>query len=95
MASVTGLGDRCVPTGGLAMSDIVKTEQKLQRPFLNTQQAAFYLCIGWRKLMRMRTSGHGPAYRRHGRLIFYHIDDLETWSKAMREGGGNDASRTG
>lgn len=53
-----------------------------RRPYLNTQQAAHYLGIGWRKLMRLRAAGEGPEYRLHGRLIVYHPRDLEAWSQA-------------
>ena len=52
------------------------------RPYLNTQQAAHYLGIGWRKLMRLRTAGEGPVFRQHGRLIVYHPHDLDAWSQS-------------
>lgn len=52
------------------------------RPYLNTAQAAHYLGIGARKLQKLRVSGKGPRCRHHGRLIFYHPDDLESWSQA-------------
>ena len=51
-------------------------------PFLTHEQAANYLCISSRKLMTLRSQGKGPRVRRHSRYIRYHIDDLETWSKA-------------
>lgn len=51
-------------------------------PFLNTPQAAHYLGLTTRHLERMRSQRRGPVYRRHGRYIFYHIDDLDTWSCA-------------
>jgi len=28
----------------------------------------------------MRTTGSGPAYRKHGRYVRYHISDLDAWS---------------
>lgn len=56
-------------------------EPGASRPFLNTAQAAHYLGIGWRKLMRLRVAGEGPRFRKHGRLIFYHPDDLDAWSR--------------
>jgi len=59
-------------------------------PYLNTSQAAHFLGIGWRKLQRLRVEGKGPRFRRHGRLIYYHIDDLETWSRGTAVGGGGD-----
>lgn len=56
------------------------------RPYLNTAQAAHYLGIGWRKLMRLRVAGKGPRFRKHGRLIFYHMDDLDAWSLSASRG---------
>lgn len=58
-----------------------KDAAKRGSPFLNTDQAAFYLGISARTLQEHRTRGTGPAYRRHGRLIRYHIDDLNAWSR--------------
>ena len=50
-------------------------------PFLNTDQAAFYVGLSRRTLEKMRTAGGGPHYRKHGRYVRYHIADLEAWSK--------------
>lgn len=58
-----------------------------ERPYLNTPQAAHYLGMSARKLEKMRRRGGGPRYRRHGRLVFYHIDDLEAWSLSTAAGG--------
>lgn len=52
------------------------------RPFLNTQAAAAYLGIGWRKLRKLRVAGEGPRFRRHGRLILYCVEELDVWSRA-------------
>ncbi len=51
-------------------------------PFLNTAQAAFYIGLSPRTLEKMRTAGAGPTFRKHGRYVRYHIDDLNAWSKA-------------
>lgn len=51
-------------------------------PFLNTAQAAFYIGLSSRTLEKMRVSGGGPKYRKHGRYVRYHIDDLDAWSQA-------------
>ena len=51
-------------------------------PFLNTAQAARYLCIATRTLEEMRRRGEGPPFRKHGRLVFYHIADIDAWSLA-------------
>src|SRR3546814_17631861 len=59
------------------------------RPFMHTHAAAAYLCIGWRKLRKLRVSGQGPRFRRHGRLIIYCVEDLDAWSRAtIVEGRG-------
>jgi hypothetical protein len=50
-------------------------------PFLNTAQAAFYVGLSQRTLEKMRVVGGGPQYRKHGRYVRYHIDDLDAWSK--------------
>ncbi|MEK9211604.1 helix-turn-helix transcriptional regulator [Sphingomonas sp. 2378] len=60
-------------------------------PFLNTAQAAFYIGLAKSTLELMRQQGGGPRYRRHGRFIRYHIDDLEHWSLTNRD----PASRSG
>ena len=56
------------------------------RPFLNTQEAGFYLGLSARHLERMRAAGNGPVYRRHGRFVVYHITDLDAWSLSTRTG---------
>ena len=50
-------------------------------PFLNTAQAAFYIGLTKRTLEKMRVRGAGPIYRKHGRYVRYHIDDLNAWSQ--------------
>ena len=54
-------------------------------PFLTTEQAAFYLGLSARKLQLMRAAGNGPGFRRHSRYVRYHIDDLDAWSKGVRD----------
>ena len=49
-------------------------------PFLNTDQAAHYVGLSRRTLEKMRTAGGGPRFRKHGRYVRYHIDDLDEWS---------------
>lgn len=58
------------------------TQAKRGSPFLNTAQAAFYVGLSRRTLEKMRVVGGGPQYRKHGRYVRYHIDDLDAWSKA-------------
>lgn len=51
-------------------------------PYLNTDQAAHFLSLSRRTLQTYRSEGIGPAWRRHSRIVQYHIDDLIAWSKA-------------
>lgn len=60
-------------------------------PFLATAQAAFYVRLSRRTLEKMRVQGGGPAYRKHGRYVRYHIDDLDTWSKGRAKTSTADA----
>ena len=51
-------------------------------PYLNTDQAAHFLSLSRRTLQTYRTKGTGPVWRRHSRIVQYHIDDLIAWSEA-------------
>jgi hypothetical protein len=53
-----------------------------QSPFYTPVQAADFVKLSWRTLERMRQNGEGPPFRKHGRYIRYHIDDLVSWSQA-------------
>lgn len=61
-------------------------------PFLSTKQAAFYIGLHRTTLETMRQQGGGPRFRRHGRFIRYHIDDLDRWSEdtGPKRGGRSD-----
>ena len=58
---------------------------QLSRPFLNTRQTSHWTGLSVRYLERMRSRGEGPPYRRHGRFVFYHIEDLEAWSRSTAQ----------
>jgi predicted DNA-binding transcriptional regulator AlpA len=61
--------------------DIAHADQARQEsPFLNTTDAGTYVGLSRRTLEKMRTSGNGPTYRKHGRYVRYHIADLDAWS---------------
>ncbi|WP_297494717.1 AlpA family transcriptional regulator [Acidocella sp.] len=60
-------------------------------PFLNTDQAAFFVGLSRRTLEKMRTAGGGPHYRKHGRYVRYHIADLEEWSNSSGKSSTSDA----
>lgn len=60
-------------------------------PFLNTAQAAFYIGLSQRTLEKMRLTGNGPRFRKHGRYVRYHIDDLDAWSLGAQRASTSDA----
>ncbi|HEV2549408.1 MAG TPA: helix-turn-helix domain-containing protein [Stellaceae bacterium] len=60
-------------------------------PFLSTAQAAHYIGLSRRTLEKMRTAGTGPKYRKHGRYVRYHIDDLDDWSNSRSKRSTADA----
>lgn len=64
------------------MDDEIARAAKAKKgsPFLNTDQAAFYIGLSRRTLEKMRTHGGGPRFRKHGRYVRYHIVDLDGWS---------------
>ena len=57
-------------------------------PFLSPEQTAYYLGLTTRALQEFRSNGTGPRFRRHGRNIRYHIDDVDAW--AWRGSKGSD-----
>jgi len=59
-------------------------------PFLNTAQAAFYVGLSSRTLEKMRVMGCGPKFRKHGRYVRYHIDDLDAWSESRSKKSTSD-----
>ena len=59
-------------------------------PFLTTAQAAHYVGLSRRTLEKMRLTGSGPRFRKHGRYVRYHIDDLDDWSLGERRESTSD-----
>jgi len=62
-------------------SDISASKLCERSPFLTTKQAAHYLCLSSQTLEKMRVYANGPRFRKHGRYVRYHIDDLNNWSE--------------
>ena len=54
-------------------------------PFLTTKEAANFLNLKPNTLEKMRVYGGGPIYRKHGRHVVYHIDDLAAWSNLRKK----------
>ena len=62
------------------------------RPYFNTAEAAKYLRLSPRTLENMRLTGEGPVYRKHGRLVVYHLTDLIAWSESRKQESTSDVS---
>jgi excisionase family DNA binding protein len=71
------------------MSDAARRDQ--EPPFLTTAEAAAWLRLGENTLEKMRVQGRGPVYRKHGRYVRYHIEDLVDYSKASLRSSTSDA----
>lgn len=65
-------------------------DAKKGSPFLNTDQAAFYVGLSRQALEKMRRQGRGPRFRKHGRYVRYHIADLEAWSESASRSSTKD-----
>lgn len=59
-------------------------------PFLSTLQAGRHVRLSPRTLEKMRVRGGGPKFRKHGRLVVYHINDLEAWSASRAQSSTSD-----
>ena len=53
-------------------------------PYLTPEETAARLKVKKSTLEKWRIEGRGPAYRAHGSVIVYHIDDLDEWSKGRQ-----------
>jgi excisionase family DNA binding protein len=69
------------------------SEAKKGSPFLTTREAAHYLGLSFRTLEKMRLTGNGPRFRKHGRYVRYHIADLDAWSEGRRKNSTSDAGQ--
>ena len=70
-------------------------EARKGSPFLSTREAAFYLGLSFRTLEKMRLTGNGPRFRKHGRFVRYHIVDLDAWSEGRRHSSTSDEGERG
>ena len=68
-------------------------QAKRGSPFLNTAQAAHYVSLSPKTLEKMRVVGGGPKFRKHGRNVCYHIQDLDDWSAARAHASTSDVLR--
>ena len=70
-------------------------EARKGSPFLSTREAAFYLGLSFRTLEKMRLTGTGPRFRKHGRFVRYHIVDLDAWSEGRGHSSTSDGGERG
>lgn len=56
-----------------------QTPATFTSPWLNTDMAAAYLSVSAGTLRNWRTTGCGPRYRTVGRIVRYHVDDLDAF----------------
>jgi excisionase family DNA binding protein len=80
----------------LGMKDMNARALEARRgsPFLNTDQAAYYIGLAKQTLEKMRRERRGPFYRKHGRFVRYHIADLDAWSEASGIAAAHARSKT-
>jgi len=69
---------------GATMTD-PDPEKSDDGPFLTTREAARFLKLKPNTLEKMRVYGGGPIFRKHGRHVRYHIDDLNAWSDLRKK----------
>lgn len=65
-------------------------DKEPDKTFLNTKEAADFLGLKPNTLEKMRVYGGGPEYRKHGRSVRYHVDDLSTWSDLRKRSWTSD-----
>lgn len=56
----------------------------INSPFLSVSEAAQYVRLKKRTLDKMRCSGEGPYFRKHGGRVFYEINELAEWSLSRK-----------
>lgn len=47
--------------------------------YLDTKEAAAYLGLSPKTLVKMRVTGGGPRYAKVGRRVIYDVADLDSW----------------
>ncbi len=57
------------------------TKSERRSPFLTAEEAAVFLRVEARTLRNWRWKGAGPAYRKHGGRVVYHVTELERFSE--------------
>ena len=50
---------------------------------MRTRQAATYCGLAKSTLEKLRVSGGGPQFIRHGRTVYYSVADLDEWVDSL------------
>jgi predicted site-specific integrase-resolvase len=58
-----------------------KKDPGRESPFLTREEAADFLRVEPRTLDNWRSTGTGPAFRKHGGRVVYHVSALEQYSE--------------
>lgn len=58
--------------------------------FLTTNQAADFLKLSPRTLEKMRITGDGPPYHKHGSRVFYTMPEILHWSNTRTHNSTSD-----
>jgi excisionase family DNA binding protein len=61
---------------------------------ITTEEAAKLCRISIRTMEAWRLSGHGPVYRKVGRLVFYTQSDVNAWLDANKRQSTSDTGHT-
>lgn len=73
------------------MAENATHNEQCDSPFLTTRQAATYLLVVEGTLKNWRSKGTcGPVWRKHGAIVCYHRNDLDTWSLSRAQGAGDE-----
>lgn len=55
----------------------------MKNKYLTTKETCKILGIHYNTLARLRSQGQGPKFYKMNNLIFYTIDDIETYQKSL------------
>ena len=90
-----GVSNHYTPSWFVHLGEKVEAdmENSIKSPFLSPDDAAQSLNMNRKTLDNLRWDNKGPAYRKHGGKVRYHIDDLASWSASMDCGSGASLAR--
>ena len=69
------------------MSEQIQTSDT---PYRDQAEGAAFTKLSERTLEKLRVTGGGPADRKIGKRVIYHVDDLIAWVEARRRTSTSD-----